>query len=251
MEPNRDQMNLDAIAAAYNWAKSHGGMYRHHTFVWGSQQPKWIDGLSRAEQAEEVEEHIREICTRFPNIDMIDVVNEPLHAKPSYREALGGDGSTGWDWVIWSFEKARKYCPNSVLGLNDYNILHDTGAISKYMQIVNLLKDRKLIDSVGIQLHDYVANKVNATSARQNLDKLAAAGLPVMIEEFDVKDSVGAKKYQELFPVIWEHPAVAGFTIWGQRKNETWLPENKMGVLNADGSDAAEMKVLRDYFKSH
>jgi hypothetical protein len=33
------------------------------------------------------------------------------YAPPSYKDAIAGDGATGWDWVIWSFEQARKGIP--------------------------------------------------------------------------------------------------------------------------------------------
>lgn len=248
VEPQRDRMNLTHIAAAYNWAKQTGGMYRHHVFVWGSQEPSWIGGLSAADQRAEVEEHMREVCTNFPNIDMIDVVNEPLHAPASYRDALGGAGSTGWDWIVWSFEKARQHCPNSALGLNDYNIVNSATNLNRYMGIVNILHSRGLIDTVGVQFHHFSVKQMTASSTRAALDVLAEPGLPVVIEEFDVEDFQGEQKYRELFPVMWEHPAVVGVTIWGQRKNETWRQEHQMGVLTSSGADAAEMRFLREYF---
>ena len=65
---------------------------------------------------------------------MWDVVNEPLHAQPSYKNALGGDGSTGWDWVIESFELANQYCGGTLL-INDYGIVNDSSAASNYLQI--------------------------------------------------------------------------------------------------------------------
>lgn len=250
VEPNRDQMDLSNIRAAYNWAKDHGGFYRHHVFVWGSQEPSWIGGLSQAEQRAEVEEHMRIVCSEFPDIDMIDVVNEPLNAPASYRNALGGSGSTGWDWIVWSFEKAREHCPNSALGLNDYNIVNNNANMNNYMDIVNVLNERGLIDTVGVQFHHFSVKQMSANTTRQALDRLSQPGLPVVIEEFDVEDNQGEQKYRELFPAMWEHPGVAGVTIWGQRKNETWRQQHRMGVLNSDGSDAAEMRFLREYFNN-
>lgn len=247
-ESSRDNMNFSAVEAAYNWAIENDAMYRHHVFVWGSQEPNWIGNLSQAEQRAEVEEQMIETCTRFPNIHMIDVVNEPLHAPASYRVALGGSGSTGWDWIIWSFEKARQHCPRSALGLNDYNIVNDSSKMNSYMGIVNLLHERGLIDTVGVQFHHFSVRQMSASSTKAAIDRLAAPGLPVVIEEFDVENNQGRQKYEELFPVMWEHPAVAGVTIWGQRKNETWRQQHSMGVLTSSGGDAPEMQFLRSYF---
>ena len=58
--------------------------------------------------------HVR--MTRRPidpaRLDMIDVVNEPINAPAGYREALGGAGATGYDWVITAFTMARKHSPS-------------------------------------------------------------------------------------------------------------------------------------------
>lgn len=253
IEPTRDGLRLgagDPVPQAYNWAKQNDVLYRHHVFVWGSQEPSWIGNLSQAEQRAEVEEHIREVCRVLPDIDMIDVVNEPLHAPASYRNALGGAGSTGWDWIVQSFEWARQYCPNSMLGLNDYGIVDNPQSLSTYMQIVNILNDRGLIDSVGVQAHHFSLRNMTAATLKSRLDQLGAPGLPVFIEEMDVEDNQGLQKYTELFPVMWEHPAVLGVTIWGLRKNETWRQEHQMGLLYQDGSDAPEMQFLKQYFNN-
>jgi endo-1,4-beta-xylanase len=48
------------------------------------------------------------------------------HDAPFFRRALGGMYDLYgivWDWVIWSFEQARKAFPNSKLLINDFNIL--------------------------------------------------------------------------------------------------------------------------------
>ena len=51
-----------------------------------------------ASQREEVEEWIRLVGERYPDMDFVDVVNEPLNAPPPFMNALGGNGETGWDW---------------------------------------------------------------------------------------------------------------------------------------------------------
>jgi hypothetical protein len=81
--------------------------------AFAKQQPYWIDYLHGNEQREEVAKWIREFGQRYPDTQFIDVLNEPIHAPPSYKDGLGGDGSTAWDWVIWSFETAPKYCSHA------------------------------------------------------------------------------------------------------------------------------------------
>jgi len=118
-------------------------------------------------------------CLRYPNVDFIDVVNEPLHEVPLYAGDLGGNGTTGWDWVITAFQYARQYCPNAKLLLNDYNIIAYDVSTTKYLEIVNLLKARNLIDGIGIQCHSLEG--AGTTPILKNLYRLAETGLAVYV----------------------------------------------------------------------
>lgn len=80
-------------------------------------------GESRADSAEVVESWIRLCGERYPKTDMEEVVNEPIQKSAFCKNAIGGDGATGWDRVIWSFQKARQYFSNAKLLINDYDIL--------------------------------------------------------------------------------------------------------------------------------
>ena len=46
----------------------------------------------------------------YPDLQMIDVVNEAVrdHQEDThyFQEALGGEGETGYDWIINAFELA-------------------------------------------------------------------------------------------------------------------------------------------------
>ena len=121
------------LDAAYNYAKGNNLIFKDHYLIWGAQQPSWISGLDSAQQYKYIETWIRMVGQRYPNTDMIDVVNEPLaghnppdglNGRANYKNALGGNGATGWDWVIKSFELARKYFPNAKFLLNDYGIIN-------------------------------------------------------------------------------------------------------------------------------
>ena len=250
VEGTRDVMNWTALDLAYNYAKDNGLPFKQHTLVWGQQQPGWMSTLPPEEQKEEVDEWIKSFCQRYPETDFIDVVNEPLHAVPDYAAALGGGGTTGWDWVVWTFEKARDYCPNAKRVLNDYNILGDDVATTRYLNIINLLKDKGLIDIVGEQGH-FMETTPSAT-IKKNLDRLSATGLPIHISEYDVNladDNAQYQKYQEQFPVLWEHPGVHGVTLWGYRQNRIWR-ENAY-LIRADGSVRPALTWLIHYVETN
>ena len=250
VESSRNNMNWTNLDRAYNHAKSNAFPFRQHTFVWGQQQPGWIGGLSQDDQRTEVEEWIRLFGERYPLTDFIDVVNEPLHAAPNYSAALGGAGTTGWDWVVWTFEKARLYCPDAKLHLNDYGIIVSTTATNNYLKIINILKEKDLIDGIGVQGHGL--ENADTATLRANLDKLAATGLPVYITEYDVNLANDAEQYQvyfNQFPIFWTHPGVAGVTLWGYIQGQIWKTDAYL--LRSDGSERPALSWLKTYVMTH
>ncbi len=137
-------MNWAELDAVYAFANANGLPFKFHTLVWGSQQPSWLSALTPEEQLAEIDEWMGEVAARYPGIDLIDVVNEPMNTPPSYAAALGGAGVTGYDWVIKAFEMARGHFPAAELIVNEYNTVVLPEFTANYLQIVNLLKDRGL-----------------------------------------------------------------------------------------------------------
>jgi endo-1,4-beta-xylanase len=247
VEGTRNSMNWTQADTAYNYARSNGFPFKFHTLVWGSQEPGWISGLSSADQKAEVTQWIQAAGQRYGNAAFVDVVNEPLHAKPSYRNAIGGDGSTGWDWVIWSFQQARQAFPNSKLLINEYGIISDPNAAANYVQIINLLKSRGLIDGIGIQCHQFNMDTVSVSTMRSVLSTLAATGLPIYVSELDMTgdDSTQLARYQEKFPVLWENSAVKGVTLWGYIEGQTW--KSGTHLITSSGAERPALKWLKQY----
>jgi endo-1,4-beta-xylanase len=249
VEQTRDVMNWGALDNSYQTAKNNELLFRQHNFVWGQQQPAWLDALTAAEIKEEVEEWIQSYCQRYPETDFIDVVNEPLHAPPAYKDALGGNGLTGWDWLIWTFEKARQYCPDAKLFINDYNIISSTSSTTAFLQIIDLLKSRNLIDGIGEQGHFLETTPI--ATIESNLDRLEMTGLPVQITEFDLHfldDTQQKTRYEELFPKLWNHSSVQGITMWGYRQGEIWR-ENAY-LLRSNGSSRPAFTWLKSFVEN-
>lgn len=246
VEETRDVMDWSQLDVIYDYTRSRGIPFKQHVFVWGQQSPDWITDLPEQEQRQEVEEWIAAFAARYPDTEFIDVVNEPLHAPAAYREALGGAGETGWDWVIWSFEKTREYFPDAELLLNDYNILSSNENTGNYLKIIHLLKDWDLIDGIGVQAH--FLETASIATIKHNLDRLASTGLPIYISELDIDlgdDTAQLKRYQELFPVFWTHSAVRGITFWGYQEGKIW--RDNAYLLRADGSERPALIWLKEY----
>jgi endo-1,4-beta-xylanase len=243
----------DGLDAAYNFAKGNGYPFRFHVLVWGSQQPQWINFLSQEDQLTAVENWFRAVAERYPDIDFLEVVNEPIPAPPPYRQALGGTGVTGWDWVINAFQMARDIFPPSTrLMINEYGILTGSSKRNQYIGIINLLLERGLIDGIGVQGHAFTLNNASANAIRTNLNALAATGLPVMVTEFDLDGATDAQqltRYQRVVPALYEHPAVEGITLWGWRPG-MWRTANHAYVIGYDGATERPALVwLREYLQ--
>ncbi|MCE4516895.1 endo-1,4-beta-xylanase [Xanthomonas hortorum] len=262
VEAVRDQMDWSGLDTAYKFAKANGMPFQMHVMVWGNQQPEWIKTLPPAEQRREIEQWFAAVAQRYPEIDLLEVVNEQLNDPPSkndtgggnYLQALGGNGASGWEWVLQSFRLARQHFPRARLMINDYSITNNPQATQKYLQIVQLLQREQLVDAIGIQEHAFETTPNVAMSVhRANLDALAATGLPIYITEFDLDGPSDAQQladYQRVFPVFWEHPGVRGITLWGFRPGQ-WRDKEAAYLIRADGSERPALTWLRSYVAAH
>jgi endo-1,4-beta-xylanase len=249
IESQRDTMNWSGTDRVRDYAREQGIPYKGHTLVWGSQQPGWISGLSASEQRAEVEEWIRLYCERYPDVAMIDVVNEPPpHTTPSYLNAIGGAGSSGWDWIVQSFRWADQYCPNAVLMLNDYNNIEYGNDVAHTIDIVKrILAAGAPIDAVGAQAHDVY--KLPASTVNGFINRVATeTGLPVYITEYDIdlaSDTEQRSAMEAQFQMFWNNPNVVGITIWGYVSGSTWKPNT--GLMSSSGGQRPAMVWLMEF----
>jgi endo-1,4-beta-xylanase len=258
VENTRDVYNFTEVRNAYNQARSNGHVFKWHVLFWGNQQPLWIESLSTAEQLQEIHEWLAAIAAEFPDLEQIEVVNEPLHDPPrgpsngNYIEALGGDGVTGWDWIINAFTLARQYFPNAKLMLNDFSITNDGNATTTYLQIIQLLKDRGLIDLIGIQGHAFSTTGPMSTHTA-NIARLATTGLPIYVTELDIDgndDPVQLASYQRIFPAFWENPAIKGITMWGYTRNGHWRRAQGAWLMYENGAERPALQWLVSYIEN-
>jgi endo-1,4-beta-xylanase len=249
VERSRDQMSWTSLDAMQDYAKQHGIAFKQHNFVWGSQQPSWLNGLSQSEQSAQVEEWIRSYCERYPDTPLIDVVNEPPpHTTPPYLAALGGDGQSGYDWIVQAFKWADQYCPNSILILNDYNNVENSNDNNHTIDIVKRILDAGApIDAVGAQSH--ATSNLQANVVQGYIDKIASeTGLPVYISEFDLNISDDARQRDQMeamFTMFWEDPNVPGITLWGYIEGATWVANS--GLMDTNGNMRPAMTWLMDF----
>ena len=269
-------MRWDNLDAAYTFAQTSGFPFNFHVLVWGNQQPTWMAALPAEEQLAEIKKWFAAVADRYPDIEWLQVVNEPLHDPPdcthsanqgnncnssgNYARALGGangtDG-TGWDWILNAFRLAKQYFPNTKLMLNDYSITNSNTATTQYLQIIEILKRENLIDVVGEQGHAFSTTGDMAVH-KGNLDRLQATGLPIQITELDIDgvaaggvpgDEVQLRDYRRIVPVFWEHPGVEGITVWGWRQPNHWRNAQNAPIVLSDDTPKPAALWLHDYVR--
>ncbi|MFW6363682.1 MAG: endo-1,4-beta-xylanase [Spirochaeta sp.] len=254
VEPTRDEMNWAQLDNAYSLAKDNGYPFRFHVLIWGNQQPRWMDDLPAEEQLEEIREWFTLVAERYPDIDYLEVVNEPLHDPPdspgegNYMEALGGEGETGWDWVVTSFTLAREIFPDTTLMINDYGILGNASNAQRYLELIEILQERDLIDAVGMQGHAFSLVS-NSDSISGSLETVSQAELPIQITEMDIDGLTDAQQlaeYQRVFPIFWDHPLVEGITLWGWKVG-MWRTGHKAYLMEENGAERPALTWLREY----
>lgn len=248
----RGSFNFGNADRSANYAKQHGFPFKYHTLIWGAQYPSWVNSLSTEEQYKAIEEYFDAVRNHYPNLEIIDVVNEAVagHQPAPYKAALGGDGATGFDWIIKAFEMAHERWPNAILVYNDYNTFQ--WQIDQYIDLVRTLRDAGApIDAYGCQSHDLtdmsLSNFKSAMTKIQN-----ALKMPMYSTEYDIgttDDALQKQRYSEQIPYMWEADYCAGITLWGYIYGATWTTDGNSGLIR-DGKDRPAMTWLREYMKS-
>jgi endo-1,4-beta-xylanase len=177
------------------------------------------------------------------------VVNEPPpHTMPVYINALGGAGSSGYDWIVQAFKWAHQYCPNATLLLNDYNNIEYASDNSHTIDIVTKIKAAGApIGGVGAQAH--ACATLSASTIQMYIDKIATqTGLPVYISEYDLNiadDNQQKNVMQSQFTMFWNDKNVKGITIWGYIVGATWVTNS--GLMTSSGTMRPAMTWLLDF----
>jgi endo-1,4-beta-xylanase len=265
VERVRGEMNWTNLDNAYNLAQAQGFPFRYHVLIWGNQQPSWMNDLSSSDQLDEIEEWFSAVAARYPGIDYLEVVNEPLNAPPdgnngraNYIDALGGTGPSGWEWVLESFRLARQYFPGTQLVLNEYNVIRNNDKTDDYLALIGLLQAEDLIDVIGFQAHAFTTGSVSVSAITTSINRFEATGLPVIVTEMDIDgavfedpdwiqdDALQLSEYQRVFPLFWEHPAIVGVTLWGWRPG-LWRDTEMAYLQDTDGTERPALQWLRHY----
>lgn len=248
----RGVFDFSGCDRAYKYAREHGFPFKFHCLIWGAQYPDWMNRLSTEEQYEAIVEWFDAVQERYPDLEMIDVVNEAIsgHQPAPYRAALGGEGRTGYDWIIKAFEMAHERWPNAILIYNDYNTFQ--WQRTEFIDLVRTLRDAGApIDAYGCQSHDLT--DMNFSSFKSAMTEIQTAlKMPMYSTEYDIgttDDTKQKQRYSEQIPFMWEADYCAGVTLWGYIYGKTWTTDGNSGLIR-NRKDRPAMTWLREYMQT-
>jgi endo-1,4-beta-xylanase len=251
------QVNIASARTILNFARDNNISVRGHVLVWHQQTPDWFfkegfqdsgDWVSKEVMLERMENYIKNVfaavTSEYPTVDFYawDVVNEAWLDDGSVRPAgVQSDSYKNSPWVKvfgdnsfieYAFTYARKYAPDGCkLYYNDYNeyIPAKTEAICN---MVSELKEKGLIDGIGMQSHLDVRSGSDAYPTvamyRQALEKFAALDVDIQITELDatVNDELyeeQAQYYSDIMDAIVEYKdSISAVVFWGTTDDKSW-----------------------------
>ena len=254
VEGRRGKYDWRAADVAANYAKEHGFPFKFHTLVWGSQYPDWVNNLTPEERYEAIVAWMDETKSHYPDLTIIDVVNEAISGHqpntPIIKEALGGDGKTGYDWIIKAFEMAHERWPDAILIYNDFNTFQWNTDL--FIDLVSTIRDAGApIDAYGCQSHDLT--DCSLSTFKSSMQKLQdALKMPMYITEYDIgtaDDNAQLKQYQDQIPLMWEADYCAGITLWGWIYGKTWVTDGNSGLIK-NKIERPALEWLREYMQT-
>ena len=251
----QNSWNWGSVDNINSYAKNHNFPFKFHTLIWGSQFPGWVKEISIPARYNAIVKWMDEVHKRYPDLAIIDVVNEAIdghQADTHYiKEALGGGGKTGYDWLLKAFEMAGERWPNAILIYNDFNTFQWN--TTQFINLVRTLRDAGVpVDAYGCQSHDLTDCSVNNfKNAMDNLQN--SLKMPMYSTEYDIgtdNDNLQLQRYKEQIPYMWESDYCAGITLWGYIRHHTWTTDGNSGIIEEDGTDRPAMTWLREYMAS-
>ncbi len=275
IEGSRGRYNWSGCDAAFNWAKNNGGHFKFHALVWGSQYPNWLNGLSADETKKAITAWMDAVKQHYPELEMIDVVNEAIKSGGKYHSAYGSQGGNNivaalggdngnYEFVQTAFKMARERWPEAILIYNDYNTVQ--WQKNEGIDLIQKLKKANTpVDAYGLQAHDMMTQGggnggtggggscLSISTLKSTIEEIwNKTQIPLFISEYDIftsDDNVQKKCYSEQISYFMENEHIAGITIWGYIYGATWN-DGTSGIIK-DNKDRAAMTWLKEYLKSN
>jgi len=225
---------------------------RGHVLVWPSERnlPNSIKALLPTRDASipaRVRTHIDGILAATRSlVGEWDVLNEPFD-NHDLMDLFGQSIMTDW------FRRAHQQHPAAKLYINDYGILSGGGLNTAHQDhyestIRFLLNEGAPLHGVGFQGH-FEASPTGIPKVWSVLERYATAfpGLHFKVTEFDVDtddEELQADYTRDFLTILFSHPSVVGFQMWGFWEGAHWRP--RAAMYRRDWSEKPNGRACRE-----
>ncbi len=238
--------NKETTVAVLREFHEAGYFVRGHVMVW----PSWRNlpgGIQKLKDTPEqdripqlVLDHIREVGTATRDVvDEWDVINE-TRVNHDLMDLFGREIMIDW------FKAAREVLPTQDLFINDYSILNTPPGSANhqtYLETIRFLQAGGApITGVGFQGH-LGTNLPDPAMVYRTLEEFAPLGLKMRVTEFDIDildEEAQARYTRDFMTVLFSHPGVVGFQMWGFWEGAHWKPNGAMYRKNWEPKPNAE-----------
>ncbi len=223
------------------FAKAHGMKLKGHTLLWDredrQQIPGWLSDLAptRSQAIVHLRDYIHAVVGHFKGrVGYWDVVNEALNNNNQIREGFWQQ-TIGDDYIRLAFEFAHEADPNAKLFYNDYGCAVLNEKSDAIYELIKSLKKKGVpIHGIGLQTHESWDVPLNRDDVIENMQRFAALGLEIHINEMDValpteptpletasQDDIYRATVKSCLAV----PACKAITTWGVTDNYWWYKD--------------------------
>lgn len=230
-EPQRGVFDFTAGDRIVEFAEQNKMRVRGHTLLWHEALPNWLASgtFTRDELIEIMQNHIRAVMGHYKGkVFAWDVVNEIMNDGSSvWRQGIG------LDYVLIAYETAREADPDALLFLNEYGAEGMNGKADAVYDLAKLLKERGLVDGVGMQMHVSAPLDFSQAEFEENLRRLGELGLIVHVTEMDVRIATPptestlqaqAEVYRQIMAGCAAVEACKAVVTWGFTDRYSWIP---------------------------
>jgi endo-1,4-beta-xylanase len=233
--PNTVTGSMDA---ACSFARDHDLFQVGFHLVWNQQLlddiADWVLEIDDPTELRTVlRERVQLIFELCPDLDRIDVLNEPLGVltgatmyQNHFFQVLGPD------YIAELFRIVREVAPEAVeLFLNENFVEYFPERAAAFVALVrDLVEDGVPVDAVGLQTH-LLLGEPDWALYRATMEQLAALGVKVFVTELDVpvppdlpdRFEVQAERYRRVVEVCLAVPSCDMIIVWGIGDQHTWL----------------------------
>jgi endo-1,4-beta-xylanase len=237
-QPRRGEYDFAVADAMYDFAAEHG--LSTHAFHWLWSQdlldlnPEWLEAITDpTEMWTALEDHLAAVVERYPDIDRINVVNEPMAVAGGALADNLFSSVLGRDYVAEAIRRADAIAPDYELFVNEVLVEYDQAKAEGYLDLVTgLVEDGVPVDGVGIQAHLFTGDP-DWDVLQWLLEELDALGVRVAITELDApvpkglpdRFEVQAERMARVVELCLSVEACDSVILWGVHDGNSWLDD--------------------------